>query len=271
MTFIVANDGHIARDLPEWSREKLFYIESYLDIFCTAMKDKWSLVYADLLAGPGLSVDQATGRQEAGSPLLVEKRSEFRRLFFCDIDPRATSALSARIPEQPPGRVCVETMDCNQAVDSLRNFLFPPSLSSATLGLAVIDPTGFQITFDSLGRLTDGVKMDLIIIFMTGFARRFLRTPEFEGVLDQFFGTTQWRDLRKDREIGERVTYRSLLDLYKDQLQTLGYSYIIDDPRLANSRNSTIYHLVFASKHPRGADFFEKISRRKYNGQRRLF
>lgn len=270
MTFI-AKDGYIARELPEWSREKLFYIESYLDIFRAAMKGKWSLVYADLLAGPGLCVDLSTGREQAGSPLLAVERSEFRRLCFRDIDPRVTSALSARISEQPPGRVSIQTMDCNQAVDSLRQFLFPPGLASTTLGLAVIDPTGFQITFDSLSWLTDGVKMDLIIIFMTGFARRFLRTPEFEGALDQFFGTTQWRGLSKGWEIGERVTYRRLLDLYKGQLQTLGYSYIIDDPRIANSRNSTIYHLVFASKHPRGADFFEKISRRKYNGQRKLF
>jgi hypothetical protein len=61
-----------------------------------------------------------------------------------------------------------------------------------------------------------------------------------------------------------------MLDLYENQLKKLGYLHVNDDARMINSKGSTIYHIVFASKHPTGEDFFRKISRRTYRGQQRL-
>ncbi len=51
---------------------------------------------------------------------------------------------------------------------------------------------------------------------------------------------------------------------------SLGYDDFNDDVRIANSVQSTIYHLVFASKHKRGTEFWRKISRRKFSGQARM-
>ena len=39
---------------------------------------------------------------------------------------------------------------------------------------------------------------------------------------------------------------------------------------MVNSRESTIYHLVLASKHERATDLFRKISKITYTGQRRM-
>lgn len=265
-----ATDGYLARVVERWSHEKLFYIERYLDIFCTAMKTKWTLVYGDLLAGPGICIDKELGEESFGSPLRAVNRGEIQRLFLNDADPRVATALGARTVSEPQGRVCVTSMDCNEAADAARAFLFPPYRSVGALGLVVIDPTAFQMRFDAVARLTKDVRLDLIIIFMSGYIRRFMRTPEFEQVLDNFFGTSDWRELAGKRVAGERVTYRHLLDLYEKQLKSIGYVHVDDSQRMTNLQGSTIYHIIFASKHPRGSDFFKKISQRKFNGQRLL-
>jgi hypothetical protein len=51
----LASDGFIARDSGAWAKEKLYYLERYLDIVSVGMKKKWAgrLYYANLLAGPG--------------------------------------------------------------------------------------------------------------------------------------------------------------------------------------------------------------------------
>jgi three-Cys-motif partner protein len=266
----IASDGLPARLVKSWSHEKLFYVERYLQIFCTGMKNKWDLVYADLLAGPGLCIDLETRKESEGSPLLATRRAEFCRLFLNDRNPIAAEALRSRTANQPSGRVQVEAIDCNSAVDAARTFLFPQGAKYATLGLAVVDPTAFQMSYDSLARLTADLKLDLIVVFMSDFIRRFIGTPEFELTMNRFYGSDNWRGLLEDRNAGETVTYRRLLDLYEQQLNKLGYLHLDDSQRMTTQYSKTIYHLIFASKHPRGTDFFKKISKLRYNGQRYL-
>ena len=266
----IAADGYLARVVKPWSHEKLFYVERYLHIFCTGMKGKWTLVYADLLAGPGRSIDQETGQESPGSPLLAVQRPEFDRLLLNDTDQHVAVALAARTADQPPGRVRVESHDCNWVVDKAREFLFPPREAHTTLGLAVIDPTAFQMRFEAVKRLTADVKLDLIIIFMSDFIRRFISTSGFERTMDRFYGTDAWRALVDERNVGEMITYRRLLDLYEAQLKTLGYVHVDDTQRMKNMQGRTVYHLIFASKHERGVEFFKKISQLTYSGQRRL-
>ncbi len=267
---VPASDGFVARELHDWTREKLFYVERYIDIFCTGMRNSWSsLVYADLLAGPGLCVDTGTGEEQPGSALLAVKRPEFRRVFLNDAEPRVTEALAARTAGEPHGRVHIATEDCNEVVGAVRNTLFPAGPGSGTLGLAMIDPFSFEMGYDAIASLTAGLRLDLMVVFMTGPLRRFNRRPGFERKLDRFFGTDNWQRILYGGG-GEKVTSRKLLDLYEGRLRDLGYLHVDDDARMLNSKNTTMYHLILASKHTRGADFFRKISQTTYSSQRRL-
>ncbi|MGA7673141.1 MAG: three-Cys-motif partner protein TcmP [Nitrolancea sp.] len=254
-------------------QRKLFYIDSYLEIFCTGMKNKWkSLVYADLLAGPGISIDPESREEQEGSALLAIRHSEFVRLFINDIRPEFTQALRDRTGSQASSRIQVTTMDCNEAVDLARGFLFPSQNRAETLGLAVIDPTAFQMRYEAIARLTKDLPLDLIIIVMTGYMRRFVAVDAYANALDGFFGTDDWRRFVEQRKQGFKITYEALLDLYCDQLRQLGYQYVSQPHRtqMRNSNRAVIYHMIFASKHKRGADFSEKITRRTYSGQRRM-
>lgn len=271
MTFVEASDGLPARQVHPWSDEKLFYVERFMDIFTSGMKKQWDrLVYADFFSGPGINVEEGTGKETLGSPLRALEFEEFSALFFNDDDPVATDALRARTNNQPPGRVLIENLDCNDAVESARTFLFPPGSERTTLGLAFIDPTAYQMSFDSVRRLVRDVRLDLIVTFMTSYPRRFIGLPGFDegSDFDRFMGTRDW--LRLDTERPVFGFTRELLDIYEASLQTLGYIRPNDSARILNTRGATVYHLVFASKHPRGNDFFEKISQRDSGGQRKL-
>ncbi|MXY78444.1 MAG: three-Cys-motif partner protein TcmP [Chloroflexi bacterium] len=269
MTLVEASDGHAAREVEPWSEDKLFYVERYIDIFTKGMKDKWAnLVYADLFAGPGININKDSREQSRGSALLAVD-APFTKVFLSDADPDVVEALKARTTDQDPGRVRVECLDCNEAATKAREFLFPRGPGGGTLGLALLDPFAYQISFDSVRRLSAGLPLDLIVTFMTNFVRRFLYETSFGAGSDfeRFMGTDEYLALRDEPTAA--IT-RALLDMYERQLKSIDYRYADDDSRILNTKRSTIYHLVFASKDPRGADFFKKISRVEPTGQRRL-
>ena len=269
MTLVEASDGHAAREVEPWSEDKLFYLDRYIDIFTSGMQQKWrNLVYADLFAGPGVNVNRESGKESLGSALLAVN-APFTKVFLSDADPDVVKALKARTADQDPGRVRVECLDCNEAPGRAREFLFPSGPRAGSLGLAFLDPFAYQIGFESVRRLTEGARLDLLVTFMTGFAKRFHDQAGFGKGSDfeRFMGTDEYLGL--GNEPSASLT-RSLLDIYEDQLRRIGYLHVDDDSRIVNSRRATIYHVIFASRHPRGADFFKKISRREPTGQGRL-
>lgn len=267
----IASDGLPAFELYPWTRRKLFLIERYLGIFTTAMRRRWALTYADLFAGPGLCVDPRTGEEMLGSPLLALRSQHFMKMYLNDLDPEMSSALRTRVGDVDPDVVKISELDCNVAAHEARDYLFPSDFAAQTrLGLVVLDPRAFQISFDSIKELTADLRIDLIIIFMTGFVRRFISQASYADVLDRFMGTDEWRRLAPGIEREEPFTYRALLDLYEEQLKSIGYTTFDDRSQARNRVGANIYHIVFASKHKRGGEFWEKISLRDESGGQRL-
>ena len=137
------------------------------------------------------------------------------------------------------------------------------------MGLAFVDPTAHQMRFEAIKEFTKGVNFDLLVTFMTNFPRRFISHPGFGPASDfaKFIGPEAYeRDVRGR----SRIETYELLQIYRQQLSSIGYEYVDDITRIVNTRGSTIYHSVFASRSPRGKDFFEKISQRSYTGQQRM-
>jgi three-Cys-motif partner protein len=271
----IGSDGLIVRSDGEWAEEKLFYIEGYIRIFTTGMKEKWPRrVYIDLFSGPGRSRIRRSNLEIDGSPLrALNARYGFTHLYLNDASSDVIDALRKRAGERPSGggEVTYSALDCNEAAVVAGDSLFGTREASRTLGLAVVDPTGIQISFDAIRQMTaTNRKIDLIITFMTSYIRRFFDQPGFGAKMDLFFGTSDWRKFSDTRARGERVTYGDLLNFYKERLKSIGYLHVNDKVSVANTRSQPIYHMIFASKSERGAEFFEKISRRRFSGQQRM-
>ena len=161
------------------------------------------------------------------------------------------------------------TGDVNQNIDGLVQQL--DAIGPDTLGFAFVDPPGIQLEFETLKKLSRNTRVDLLINFPLGMnIKRQIwhqrqKSPDSNSTFDKYFGTKQWRDLIERDFIGYR-----LLQLYKEQLMSLGYNYVGDEHAVKN-RGVSLYMLVFASKNPKGKEFWEKVTQVAPSGQRKLF
>ena len=108
VTLVPASDGLPARVVHRWSDEKLFYLDRYMDIFTTGMKnlgkEDWSTLISSL--GPAYVSRRVPSAESHRLAILRALKYGFSRIFLNDADPEAVDALRRRI--QRDGRVRID-------------------------------------------------------------------------------------------------------------------------------------------------------------------
>ncbi len=272
MPDLLGNDGLPVRSSGIWAKEKLYYLERYLDIFSVGMQQKWhgSIYYVDLFAGPGQCRIAEIGEEFDGSPLIALKFN-FAKYFFFESDPACFKALETRIRARAPEKLRNITLipaDSNKKIDQVK----PPSRA---LGLAFVDPTGIlPIAFETIRKLAANRKIDLIINFHEGMGIRMnihQYSKKEQSALKQFLGSD--RSIKQFRTAPSSIDQvcREITNEYRDNLRGLGYQ-VVDGDRIPikTEKNALLYYLLFASKDPRGNDFWRKIGLIDPHGQRKL-
>ena len=277
-------DGLPMREAGAWAKEKLDYLERYIDVFETSMRQKWPIrYYIDLLAGPGKNVDRDSGAIMLGSPLIALTTTyPFTGYFFTDVSDENTKALQQRCAAAPHSqRVDIRTGDCNDLVNDIVAHIKQDDWRS--LNLAFLDPAGMELRWETVVKLAMVQRMDLIINYPEGGLNRSMPRAfeaEDQTSADDFFGDCAWRKIYRDwLSQGKPVgLHRQLIDSYKARLQDLGYEEVLradqigDEPLIRSvRRRAPLYRLLFASKHRLGHDFWHKVTRRDVHGQARLF
>ena len=176
-------DGLLARVVGSWSREKHHVLGQYLGIFAQAMRTKWSRrAYVDLFAGPGVCVDSDAHSFFDGSPLLALAQP-FTDHVYVDLDATATDALAKRVAARGRDRkVTIITGDCNVVIDQVIEAL--PTRDC--LAFAFIDPSNWEISFETIRRLAEGRKIDLLVTFHAQNMKRASTVAE-QPRLDAFY------------------------------------------------------------------------------------
>lgn len=269
---MIGSDGLIIRDSGEWAKDKLYYLNHYLDIMSVGMKNRWpsKLYYVDLFAGPGRCKIRDTGEEVDGSPLIALKY-DFAKYFLFEADSASCQALETRVRSrsaEKSSKAVIRNVDCNKGVEEI-------TLPSSSLGLAFIDPTGIsQLSFETVRKLCEGRKIDLIINFPEGMGIRmnlhqYTRTEK--TALSRFMGSSRWQQLYTRGSLSFDDACRTIAQEYLYNLTSLGYIAVDKDWIPVKTRqNSLLYYLLFASKHPRGTDLWRKIKRIDPQGQRSL-
>lgn len=263
---VMGSDGHLALVIGPWAKEKLFYVQRYCEIFNAGMKEKWPIrTFVDVFAGCGKCKIEETSEEVDGSSLVALRcKVPFTHYFFNDSNPKAIDSLKNRASRFTSRNIRVFNKDCNEVIEDLRS-----ELPSSSLDFCFIDPLSWEISFDSIRALTEDRRMDLAVTFHTGNMKRVMHDPPAE--LDDFFGDRQWRqEYRSGLATGEGTPGRILLDAYEKRLRSLGYVDLQDYLPVRNTRSVVMYHLVFASKHSRGREFWDKISQKSSTGQLRM-
>jgi three-Cys-motif partner protein len=257
-------------------------VRQYAGIFTKGMKKKWAhLAYLDLFAGPGRCRVKPKGQFDDGSPLIALGLG-FTHYYLSDLSPDVTTALRTRCQRvaRHDQSVLVQTGDAN-AVASNLNFEVK-KLGRDALAFAFIDPPGTEMAYDSIAALTAGLPMDLLIFFplhMNLQRQRHYRQadPAEDSRWDAYFGTTEWRTCRSGHQ---------LYELYRSQLRKIGYLHFGEAKLIRDRHHGTLargaarpgrgagrklYILIQASKHARGADFWNKATPEEPTRQRDLF
>jgi three-Cys-motif partner protein len=262
---IVGSDGELILTVGRWAKDKLFYIKRYCDIFNTGMKDIWTVrTYVDLFSGPGKCFIETTKKEIEGSPLLaLSCKVPFTHYFFNDIQPDVIKSLKSRAAYYHSANVVFFNKDCNLVVDGLLQKLPPNSLD-----FCFVDPFRWEISFNTIRKLTEGRRMDLAITFHVGNMKRVAHDPPQE--LIDFFTDRSWQQEYEKAAVTGKLKGHILLEAYKSGLADLEYKDIRDYVLEVNRTNVPLYHLIFASKHRRGADFWDKIAGRSEAGQLRM-
>lgn len=269
-------------DLPmnnwgQWTEIKLFYLERYINIFETSMKDKWSTRnYIDLLAGSGKNTIN-NSKVILGSPLIaLTTPYPFTHYYFVDIDKKNINSLITRCNHSQYNiNLNIYWEDCNIIVDQIINSIKSSNVNS--LNLAFLDPRGLELQWNTIKKLASTPKMDLIIYYPQMGLTRYIKTAyqsDAPTSVDNFFGTDEWRNIYQQCQ-NRSILNAELINLYRKQLQNIGYKYIFQgnedlqsSPLITNTKRNPLYRLIFASKHTLGHDFWKKAILKDPYGQR---
>src|SRR2546425_7180038 len=234
------------------------------------------LVYMDPLAGPGRGIDRKPGAEFDGSPLRALKVTPpFDRLYFSDANPKNVEALRRRILKDDQNRVDLRRGDCHAvAVEVVSR------LSHRTLGLAFVDPEGFEVRFRLFETLATR-RIDVLYLFPggIGIARNLgAFVKRAKAPLDDLI--PGWRNLKRARvAAGQRLTAEEMAShdqpfvmAFRHRMVQLGFQYSGQgEPYFTNEKNVKMYHLLFFSQHPVGLTLWRNITKIEPSGQRRLF
>ena len=139
-----------------------------------------------------------------------------------------------------------------------------------------------QMKFSTIRKLTEGLRMDLIINYPLQAINRAYKDALTgnETVFNEFFGTNEW----KEYILGMRGQYHiatKLLPLYKQKLGEIGYQdfldlysdkpFTSDEVLVKGPRNIPLYYIFLASKHPLGKKLWQEVKKIRPDRQGQLF
>lgn len=247
------------RDSGPWIETKHRLLAYYADIFATSMKSKWqSRVYLELFSGPGRCVIRDSGIEQPGSPLKVLGH-EFTKFIFTEMSVPAAEALATRLAHCKNSHLAeIWCGDCAEAIDKIH-------IPAGSLTLAFIDPTGIgHAPFSLIETLQRKTRCDLLINIQYAMAikmniHQYTPNSDEQSALTRFLGNDRWKELPRHNA---SEFFRGVLDLYKQRLDHLGFSFAGREVLISNRKGAGLYLLLFASRHPRGSKFWEETRNR---------
>lgn len=274
-SLVEQDDGLPTRESGKWAEDKLFFWNRYIDITTSSMvgHPSWpeGLVYLDLFAGPGVCSIRDTNRRLPGSPLIAAHApKQFRKILLCELEPINAQACENRLKKSPAhDRYRVFRGDCNEQITQIVK-----EIPRGALTLAFLDPTGLHAKIETIKVLANAGRVDLLILFPDAIdVIRNVESyiPKLDSNLDQVLGMDSgWREEWMKLGGAEGNKARQLFaTLYKKQLKTHAKYTVFGEETIKGPRGP-LYRLVFASKHDRGLEFWEKITKKEASGQGRF-
>jgi three-Cys-motif partner protein len=270
---VVKEDGHPVMDVGDWALKKYRLVGHYCNIFTTAMRGKWNLIYLDLFSGPGYVRLKESNQVIKNSGLIaLNLKNKFDHYIFNDLSEGNISALEFRIRSIGLSNICsLYNEDANACIEEILSKRPTFDNKKRNLTFCFLDPFSLNLSFDTI-RILARENVDILMLHalqMDGNRNLTYYVREENERIERFTGNPDWRiDFEKQGNIrGNFIKFLS--DQYDANIRTLGYLNTLKE-MIVNNSGRGIYYLAFYSKHPLGIDFFEK-ARRKVDDQLELF
>lgn len=269
-------DGLPLRCVGEWANDKIYYLCQYFGIFSNGMKKKWkgNLQYLEICSGPGRCCTRDNFEQD-GTALAIINNAAFeniRRAIFIDHDVQAVDTLNARIEKLGHGEEAHAYVGDYNDPESICQYI----RDFKGLTLCLIDPTDCSLPFSLIYDIFMATKRktDFIISVFdkVDFKRNAVNAtidPKYRNLQkkytsflgdEEFFLRDDVIQLAKDQK--HREITRLFNEAYEHSLQNIGLSY------QGREDIGAFYHLLFASGHERGLNFWKKSHKYNRHGQR---
>lgn len=248
-----------------WTEEKLTILESYLDAYTTALKDRpFKLWYIDAFAGTGRVELSANDQRDirrfvSGSAERAIKISDkpFDKLVFVEQDRDRCSELANLKVKHDNRDIQIVNSDSNTYLSHLDGDW------RGRRGVLFLDPYATQVEWSTLERISEFEALDTWILFPVYAISRMLprlRRPDENWVarLNAIYEDESWRRLYLESrqpnlfDMDERESgVDGLLAIYKSKLSDLfGDRFLQTSRPLKNSKNANLFELIFCAGSP---------------------
>ena len=230
------------------------------------MRNKFKLVYLDVMAGPGRCKIEETNEEFPGSP-LVALDHDFAEYIFIEEEPESVNALKQRIANHPKARkIKIIAENWIEVVKSGRlNF------DASSLEVAFVDPTGIaDVPISAMKMLAASPRIDLLLTiqYRLGIVwnvPQYRKSKSGQTALDNFLGGQNWREW-ENKDAGEfgRLAVEYFCDKFQKEEGFIGTRHV------SIPENNPLYRFTLFSRHPLGENFWLKILKTDEKGQREL-
>lgn len=242
------------------------YLEAAVPIIGTWVSD---IAYVDCLAGPWNSTsplleDTSFSKafkvlQRSHELLKLRHKSPNMRCLFIEKKQSAFSKLKAFAARNSTGPIQIRTenWDFSEHIEDVVAFIKRDS----SFSFVFIDPKGWELAAVPL--ITPILQInpgEVLINLMTSWIRRFLSDPNKH--FDRFLGAEYPRisDLSGDEQEDE------LVRVYAEAVRKAGgYNYVCTMPVMKPDKDAFHFHLVYATRHPKGVEEFKRAEKEGIN------
>jgi len=264
------DDGLITPEIKIHTLEKYRIIHYFLKIFSTSMKDKWkNRVYIDLFAAAGRSRVEGNNRIVFGSPLLaLDVKDEFDKYIFCEKEKDLCDALNERVGKMCEGsKFKIIEGDVNENTNLILNEIPKFGPGNTCLSFCLVDPKGLRnIKFQTIEVLASKLLVDFLVLIPTNIdvgRNESLYVEETEETINDYLDEPDWREQWASAKATKSFRV-FVLEYFCKKMEKLKYIHTnLEDtvPIRFKSKNFTLYHLAYFSRHKLGHEFWKEAKK----------
>jgi three-Cys-motif partner protein len=267
------------RCVGDWAYDKIYRLVQYFGIFANGMKNAWQgLNYVEICSGPGRCILRDKRSEIDGTALSILTHPVFPKLkkaLFIDADAVVVETLNNRIAAVNATNIAQAVVGDYNDPEGISMLL--AELPRKCLNLVFLDPTECDLPFATIQAIANQLKnADLIInvALRTDVNRNLVMAindasfGKVKAKYERFLGSPGFCARPKIVQLAEAGDHSELRRLfmaeYIGNLAAEGYEFTDTQPV------EHYYHLLFASRHPRGLEFWKNACKIGPDNQRQL-